>query len=185
MKEFIQRLTWVDYLAIIAVLRGCYVGYKSGLFPELLRIASYLLSVIAAFRFWEPVAQFLTLNTFLNATTASAVAFFGLLSLVFLLTKLVSLLLLKMLKVGEGGFFLRVIGMLFGAGRWILLLSLSFMLISNSPLMALRADIERRSLIGSEISRVAPMLFDFLSNLSPQLGLPKTAVPAAKTGKTA
>lgn len=180
MKEFIQRLTWVDYLTVIAVLRGCYVGYKSGLFPELLRIVSYVVTVLAAFRFREPLTQFLTLNTFLNATTAAAVAFFGLLALVFLLTKLLSMLLLKLLKVGEGGFFLRTIGMLFGAARWVLLLSLLFMLIAGSPLTALRADIERRSLIGSEVSRAAPTVFDFLSRLSPQLGLPDGAGKAAK-----
>ncbi len=181
MKEFIQRLTWVDYLAVIAVLRGCYVGYKSGLFPEILRIVSYVVTVLTAFHFREPVTQFLTLNTFLNATTSSAVAFFTLLVLVFLVTKLFSVLLLKMLKVGEGGFVLRAVGMLFGAVRWVLLLSLLFMLIANSPMTALRADIERRSLIGSEVSRVAPTLFDFLSNLSPQLGLPRTsAVKGAK-----
>jgi len=175
LKEFIQRLTWVDYLAVIAVLRGCYVGYKSGIFPEILRIVSYVATVLTALYFTEPFAKFLTLNTFLNATTASAVAFFGLLALVFLSTKLISMLLLKMLKVGEGGFLLRVVGMLLGAIRWMLLLSLLFMLIAKSPMTALRADIERRSLIGSEVSRVAPMLFDFLSNLSPQLGLPHSA----------
>jgi uncharacterized membrane protein required for colicin V production len=175
LKEFISRLTWVDYLAMAAVLRGCYVGYKSGFFPELLRIAAYLLTAVVTLRFRESVSQFLTLNTFLNASTAEAVALGGLIVGVFVLAKLISLLILKMLKLGEGGFFYRLIGLVLGGCRWVVLLSLAFMLISGSPLAPLRTDIKERSVSGPQIERVAPMLFDFLSSLSPQLSVSRKA----------
>ena len=174
MKEFISRLTWVDYLAMIAVLRGAYVGYKSGLFPEILRIAAYLVTVIVTFHFKEPLAQLITLKTFLNAATAGAVAFFSLLVGVLFLTKLVTALILKLLKIGDGGFFYRLLGLVIGACRWVILLSLLFMLIEYSPLSSLRADIRNRSVTGPEIAKIAPMLFDFLSNISPQLAVPKS-----------
>ncbi len=173
MKEFISRLTWVDYIAILAVLRGCYVGYKSGFFPELLRIVAYLVTVIVTFRFHETLAQLLTLKTFLNATTASALAFVGLLAGMFFLTKLITTLLLKMLKVGEGGFFYRLVGLLIGACRWVILLSLLFMLIDFLPLSPMKTDIHNRSVVGPKISKIAPVLFDFLSRLSPQLAVEK------------
>ena len=171
MKEFFLKLTWVDYIALIAVLRGCYVGYRSGFFPELLRIAAYLFTVIMTLQFHEPFTQFLTLKTFLNYTTASALAFFSLLVGVFFLTKLLIMLLLRLLKVGEGGFIYRLTGMVIGACRWMILLSLIFMLINLSPLTVLKTDIQDRSYVGPKIQRVAPLLFDFLSNLSPQLSL--------------
>ena len=60
MSEFFSRLVWVDYLAVIAALWGCYVGYKAGFFPELLRIAAYLVTVLVTFNFYEPLAQILT-----------------------------------------------------------------------------------------------------------------------------
>lgn len=173
MKDFISRLTWVDCIALLAVIRGCYVGYKSGFFPELLRIAAYLVTVIVAFHFHEPLGRFLTLNTFLNEVTAQAAALILLLVAVFLVTKLATLLLLRMLKVGEGAFVYRLVGALAGACRWVILLSLVFMLVDRLPLAPLRTDIHDRSVTGPKIAVIAPTLFDFLSNISPQLTVPK------------
>jgi len=180
LKEFFARLTWVDYLAAIAFLRGCYVGYRSGFFPELLRIASYLVTVIVTFRFREETTQFLTLNTFLNATTSGFLAVAGLLAATFGLTKLLSVLILRLLKLGEGGFFARTVGLMMGAVRWMVLLSLLFMLIDHSPLVSLKNDIRDRSVSGRKIARIAPVLFDFLGSLSPQLSVPAAQSPAAK-----
>ena len=173
MKEFISRLTWVEMIAFLVVLRGCYVGYKSGFFPELLRTVGYLITVIVTFRFHEEATQFLTLKTFLNGATASALSFFSLLVVTFLLTKIVIALFLKLLKMGKGGFLYRVAGLLLGACRWVILLSLIFMLIDHSPFAPLRTDIHERSYLGPKISLIAPTLFDFLSKLSPQLTVPK------------
>ena len=169
MNEFISRLTWVDYLTLVAVLWGAYVGYKSGLFPELLRIAAYLATVLVTLKFHETLAEYLTLKTFLNHTTATLLSFLALLLGVFFLLRLITIILLKLLKVGEGGFFYRLIGALFGGCRWLILLSLIFMLIDRSPLEPLKTDIHKRSLTGPRTTQLAPMLFDFLSSLSPQL----------------
>lgn len=158
-------------MVILAALRGCYVGYKSGLFPEVLRIAGYLVTVVVTFHFHEMLAQWLTLKTFLNQTTATALAFFALLTGVFIITKLVTALLLKLLKVGEGGFFYRVSGLAVGAGRWVILMSLLFMLVDYSPMAMLKKDIRSHSVLGPRVAQIAPALFGFLSSLSPQLGV--------------
>lgn len=173
MKDFFLKLTWVDYVTFLAVLRGCYVGYRSGFFPEILRIFSYLVTVVVTLRFYEQLTQFLTLKTFLNYQTARGIAFFILLAAVFGLMKLLIMMLLKLLKVGEGGFIYQFLGLVLGAGRWILLLSLLFMLIDLSPLDPLKADIRQRSMSGKEVARIAPTIFDFLASISPQLAVPK------------
>jgi membrane protein required for colicin V production len=176
LKEFIARLTWVDYLTAIALLRGCYVGYRSGFFSELLRIASYLITVIAAFQFRETVAQYLTLKSFLNYTTASVIALIALLAVVYGLMKLLTTLLLKLLKVSAGGFIQRLLGLAMGVCRWLVLLSLVFMLIDLSPLSLLKTDIHDRSVVGAKVSQIAPTVFDFLSRLSPQLTVSKKSL---------
>ncbi|OGW80693.1 MAG: hypothetical protein A3C47_07025 [Omnitrophica bacterium RIFCSPHIGHO2_02_FULL_51_18] len=172
-SEFFSHLVWVDYLVSIAVLWGCYVGYKSGFFPELLRIAAYLVTVIVTFHYYEALAQVLTIKTFLNLGTATAVSFFVLLVGVFALSKIVIGIFLKLLKVGSGGFFYKLAGMTLGACRWLILLSLAFMLIDFLPLASLRTDIHERSLVGPRVSKIAPMLFGFLSHISPQLAVEK------------
>lgn len=170
MKDFFSRLTWVDYITFIAVLRGCYAGYRSGVFPELLRVAAYAVTVIVTFQFHEAAAQYLTVKTFLNLTSATAVSFFALLVGVFVITKLVTVIILKLMKVGQGGFFYRLTGLVIGACRWVILLSLVFMLIDYSPLSPLKTDIHDRSVVGPKVSAIGPMMFEFLSTLSPQIG---------------
>ena len=172
MKEFFVRLTWVDYVTVIVLLRGFYVGYRGGVFPEILRIASYLVTMLAALYFYEELARQITLKSFLNQTTATAVAFASLLVVTFLIMKLLRVVILKLLKVGEGGVLLRLVGLVMGGLRWIVLLSFIFMLIDRSPLTQLKKDIHTRSVAGEEVSRVGPLLFDFMAHLSPQLGLP-------------
>ncbi len=171
MKEFFSQLTWVDYLTVIAVLRGCYVGYRSGLFPELLRLAGYVITVAITLRFYELLAQTLTLKTFLNLTSATAVAFIALLVAVFIVIKFLTFVLLKMLKVGEGGIFYRLVGLAVGACRWVVLLSMIFMIIDYLPMDSLKKDIHEHSVVGPKIVIIAPTIFDFLSHLSPQLGV--------------
>lgn len=177
MKELISRLTWVDYLTLILALRGAYVGYRSGIFPELLRVAAYVITVVATFHFYEPLAQFVTLKTFFSLKSATALSFGLLLVGVFLLTKIVMVLFLKLLKVGEGGFVYRFIGLGMGVFRWLVLLSLAFMLIGYVPFFSsLDSDIHKRSVVGPTVSQIAPALFSFLSHISPQLAVDKKAI---------
>ena len=171
MKEFISGLTWVDYVALVALLRGAYVGYRSGFFPELLRIVNYLLSVLAALFFSDMLAQYLTLKTFLNATTATAISFAGILVGAFIIGKLLSMLILKMVKAGEGGFLGRITGVLMGMGRWVILLSFLFFVVEHSPLERLKSDIHTRSYAGEAISKIAPIMYDYLSKIPAQAGV--------------
>ncbi len=173
LNEFIMRLTWVDYISVSVLLRGFYVGYKGGIFPEILRLASYLVTILVTFYYYEPLAQLITLKSFLNAATATALAGVVLFLAGIILTKILCVILLKMLKVGEGGVLMRILGMLFGGARLIILLSFVFMLIDRSPLSQLKKDIHTRSVVGEQISKAGPVIFDFMSHLSPQLGLPE------------
>ena len=172
MKDILMRLTWVDYIVALGVLRGFYIGYKGGIFPEVLRIASYIVTALLAFYFYEPLGQHITVTSFFNHSTASALAFVLLLLAGFLVTKVLRILLLKTLKVGQGGLVMRLVGLVFGGLRWLLLLSFIFMLIDYSPLAQLKKDIHTRSVVGKWVSQAGPVIFEYLSHLSPQLGLP-------------
>lgn len=171
MQETVSQLTWVDWVAFLAVLRGAWVGYRSGLFPELLRIVAYLVTLAVTFYYHEPLAQYLTLQTFLNLTAATAVSFCALLIALFIVTKFITMAVLKVAKAGQGGFVYRLFGVAVGVCRWIMLLSLIFMLIDYSPLSPLKTDIHDRSYVGPKIAAIAPAAFEYVSTLTPQLSV--------------
>lgn len=171
LSEFVSKLTWVEYVALIALLRGCWVGSRSGAFLELLRIASYIVTVVVTFQFRGWIAEFLTVNTFMNHATANVVAIVFLFVGVLLFTKLITMLFVKVLKVSESGALNRIIGMFLGASRWLIILSIAFMVVEYLPMEALKNDIKRQSMFGPKIAEIAPTLFDFIKNLSPQAEL--------------
>ena len=171
MKELFSKLTWADYVALMAVLRGLYVGYKSGFFQELLRLAGYVVTLILALCFQRVLASILTLHTFLNEPTAEVAAFTALLAGIYIGIKILRTILVKALKVGEGGAGQKIAGALVGAARLLVLLSFFFMLVDKTPLNELKTDVHERSLTGPYISQAAPMMFEFLSNTSADLGI--------------
>ncbi len=169
MKELISKITWVDLIAALALVRGIYVGLRKGFFSELLRLLAYVGTLAAAIYLYKPAGEYLTLNTFLNERAARAVAFVVLFVLFYLATKLIVALLHKLLKVGEGGAVNRMLGAIAAVCRWVVILSLVLTLIDRSPLEPLKKDIHDRSITGQAISQVVPSLFEFMGTFSPQL----------------
>lgn len=168
MKELLSKLTWVDYIALVALLRGLYVGYKAGFFQELLKIVAYVVTMVLTLHFYERLAQQLTLRSSLNESTANIAAFTVLLVGLYGGLKLVRMVLAKVLKLGEGG-AQKVFGALLGGARLLVLLSFFFMLIDSTPLKELKTDVHTRSLTGPYLSQAAPMLYEFLSGIAPEL----------------
>lgn len=157
----------MEYVALVAILRGLWVGGRSGFFLELLRIVSYLLTIVVTFQFQNWIADFLTVNTFMNESTANVVAIGVLFLGVLGLTKLITMLVVKVLKVSNSGGVNRLLGMTLGVVRWLIILSIAFMAINYTPMETLKKDINSRSMYGPKIGEIAPTLFDFLKNLSP------------------
>ena len=170
MKDLLSKLTWVDYIALVALLRGLYVGYKSGLIQELLRILAYVLSLLVTLQLHGWIAEQLTLRTFLNETIAQTVSFTALLVGLLIGLKILRALAVKLLKLEAGGTGQRILGAALGGARLLVLLSFFFMLVDATPLKELKTDVHTRSLTGPMLSQAAPALYGFLENLSPQIG---------------
>ena len=169
MKELLSKLTWVDYIAIVALLRGLYVGYKTGFLQELLKSVSYLLTMVLTIHFYEAAAEQLTLRTSLNESTARIAAIAGLFVGIFVAFKLLRMVFAKVLKEGDGK-AQKLIGAVLGAARLLVLLSFFFMFIDQTPLTKeLRTDVHTRSLTGPYIAEAAPLIYGFLSSIAPEL----------------
>ncbi len=169
MKELFSKLTWADYIALMALLRGLYVGYKSGFFQELLRVAAYAVTLGLTLYSYGFVASYLTLHTFLNESIANALAFGGVFIGIYIAIKILRTIITKMLKVGEGGAIQRFIGALTGGARWLVLLSFFFLLVDKAPFSELKNDVHERSLTGPYISKAAPSIIEFVSNFTSSL----------------
>ncbi len=166
MKDFISGLTWVDWLALVALLWGLFIGSRSGVFKELLRFVVYTLALLGSFFLNDPLGQYLTVHTFLNDSSAKALAFGSVVVVLFIVGKLLTMLILKILKTSEKGTANRIGGALLGATRMLVLLSFVFLIVDTSPLSQLKKDLHSRSLTGPYLTPVAPTIVEFVTQFS-------------------
>lgn len=155
---------------VIALFRGGYVGYKSGVIAEVLRIAGLIFAIVVTFYYYLSFARTITLYTVFSYLHSQVAAVLLIALAVLIAAKLISSIVLKIFKVTEGGGIIsRSSGMVSGMARWVLLVSLFFLLFEFFPADSLRLDIHQRSYSGAEVAKIAPQLFDFLSTLVTQV----------------
>ena len=157
-------------MSLLAALWGLGIGFKDGFFKELFRVATYGVSLTAAWLFCDSLGQYLTLHTFLKESVARVIAFVVLLAGTLLGGKILCAILQKLLKTDHGGPASRLLGAALGVVRLIVLLSFFFMLIDWLPIAGLKTDLHQRSLSGPAISRIAPLALEFASQVAPDLG---------------
>ena len=173
MKEFISTLNWVDYVIIVAFLRGAFVGYKEGFFAEVLRIVVYGASTIGAVLLAPSLSPTIQSHLSFDGDLALTVSMILISIALFLMLRLVALILLKVIKAG-GGFLFNLLGLAVGIGRWAVILSIVFMSVKQANISVLYEDISEKSRFAAPIIPIAPTGYDYLSSVLPSL----PAVPA-------
>ena len=163
-QEFISTLNWVDYVIVVAFLRGAFVGYRSGFMAELLRIFVYGATGFIAFQFGPMLAPYLenhlSLEPELTRQLGTVLAAF----VSFLLLRFLVVVILRVVKAGEG-FVYNLAGMAIGIVRWAVVLSALFLVVHQSGIAALIRDIEQESRFAPPILPIARTAFDSLSGL--------------------
>jgi uncharacterized membrane protein required for colicin V production len=174
-KEFLSTLNWVDYVILVAFLRGAYVGYKEGIIAELLRAFAYVAALLAALGFSPYVAELIQSGLGVDADVARAAGIAVLFALVFLILKLVGIVILKVTK-SEPSFLFNFLGLLAGVARWAVILSAVFMLVDRMHITLLHEDITLRSRFAPPFLGIAPTGWDYLQSVVP------VPAPAAGSG---
>ena len=114
MAEFIRALNWVDYVILFGLIRGAFVGYRDGIFRELLRIFLYLVTLAIILSFSGNLADYVGDKTFLSPETATVFVILAVALIAYLVLKILADLLLKIFAL-DGNIFLKLLGLFFGA----------------------------------------------------------------------
>ena len=172
-REFISTLNWVDYVIVVAFLRGAYVGYREGLVGELLRVFSYAAAFISAIAFSSSVIplleKYLSLDADAARTAAMAIVFIA----VFAVLKVLAVIIVRIVKVGEG-FLFNMLGLTVGVVRWAVILSIAFMVIERAHITLVYEDISLKSRFAQGLLPMAPTAFDYIASF-----IPPSPAPAA------
>lgn len=165
----------VDGIAGILVLVGILGGIRRGLSGELARVIAAGTALFVAWKFAEPLAEWVTLKQPMSYERGYAFAFVLILAAALGLTWLIRVALRHVMEFAFKGRLERLGGGLCGLIRSGFVVCFLVLLISLAPEGDLRAAVCDDSVVGSTVCRHLRPMYDELRHLTPDLPLPAPA----------
>lgn len=154
----------LDIILIIPIAYGIFRGYRAGFIKEISSIVGLILAIYSARYFSMPFSDMLVEKFDLSPAIATPISY----SLVFIVVMMVVSLLSKMvstiLKAIMLGFVNRVLGAIFGAVKYLLVLSviLNFISLARGYIPAEQNSIIDKSVLYSPIKNTMDTILPFL-----------------------
>jgi membrane protein required for colicin V production len=126
-------MNWVDYVILGLVLFSAIVGLARGLIRELLSLAVWIAALVAAWLYHREVADLLVAQIS-NPSARLAIAFVGLVLAVLILGAILGAILSALVAKARLTGLDRALGLVFGAARGAVLVSMAVMLAALTPL---------------------------------------------------
>jgi membrane protein required for colicin V production len=116
---WLNELTWIDTVVLVVILASMILSLFRGLVKEIASLAVWVLAFVAASRLASELAT--VLPDWIPGALEQTVAFLGILVVVLIVGKLVTLALKEMISAVGLGAIDRILGMAFGAARGVLI----------------------------------------------------------------
>lgn len=117
----ITDLTWIDMVVVVLIAASTLLSLLRGLITEIASLAVWILAVVGASRLAYLVAELLP--AWLSPPLQQTVGFVVVLILILILGKLISMLFKELISAAGVGTIDRILGMAFGLGRGLLLVT--------------------------------------------------------------
>ncbi len=153
-------MNWLDIVIIIPLCWFAFKGYKNGLIKELATLAALILGIWATCRFSNYVAKFLGDMPWANIA-AFVITFLIVLILVYLFGNFVE----KVITLVVPKFINRLFGLIFGAGKVLLVFSILFFTMHtiDSQNKVLTHNVTKGSILYAYVHPVFPFCKDLLA----------------------
>jgi uncharacterized membrane protein required for colicin V production len=165
----IYRLNWVDGILLILLIRMGYVGFQTGLGSELNKLVGLTVGFCLGFRIYQSWGDAIAKNSFLSIEWASVVALVLIVMGGYLAMTRGLKLMGHWIEVKFHDPLSRMGGLLVGLFRAVLVSSVVWVTCQQLPSPYLHDSIEKHSISGPRVSRVAPGIYDGLMTLGDRL----------------
>ena len=142
-------MTWLDIVILVPLLIGVVLGLKRGVVTELFTILSVIGGFIGA-KVWAPqVSHWLQHQVNWNGTICDVLAYALLFLAIAAALTVVGSLISRLLKAIKLGVVNRLLGALFGAGKWILIMFVVVFCVDkiDQTFHILKADLKSKSVV--------------------------------------
>ncbi len=154
----------IDIVLVILLALSAINGFVKGFVEELAGLAGLILGIWAAIHFSDLVADFLTSHFNWNFQYLSIVAFFITFLLVVIVAAILGSWISKLVKAVKLGFLNRIAGLVFGAVKGALILSILLVVFNkiDKDVHILPAPAKAASRLYEPVKNFAPGIFPFL-----------------------
>ncbi|MEI8176849.1 MAG: CvpA family protein [Candidatus Omnitrophota bacterium] len=169
MTELFQRFNWIDLLVVIVLIRSSYVGFTQGFSWEFFRLTGMIGAVIGTIYFYEYGARLISDYIPVVYPISDLLSFTLFYIVILVVVKILNLFIDRIIKLEVFSALEKMGGLLFGALRGIIFLSLFLITLWYIPIPYFGRSIQERSFSGVAIARVAPFIYEKTAGIFPGL----------------
>lgn len=124
-------MNYLDFIVLVPILWGMFKGFKNGLISEVGAVASLLLGIWLATNFSPQVGSLLAEKTSISEQYQEVAAFSLIFFVVVVLCFIVTRILKSLFKAISLAWLDKLLGILFGASKWIIIIAFIFFFIDT------------------------------------------------------
>lgn len=154
-------MNWIDAIIVIILIISLVMGFINGLIKEVASLAALILGIWGAIRFSAFTAEKLYDYFDMTGQYVGIIAFLITFGLIVVLIHFIGILADKLIKAIALGFVNRLLGMVFGVLKSVLIMSVFFVVLNaiDARRPFLPKETIEKSIFYSTISDIAPVLF--------------------------
>lgn len=166
--EIVTKINWVDILVAILMIRMSYVAFRDGLGRQIFPFFGSILIVIFALHYYLQIGSGLYYNLgYIPIEIWNFLSFLGIVVVLFIIIKLLSGLVEKVIKVEWHPALEKFGGLIIGVMRAYIITAIVIMVLALAPLPYLQWSIRDRSLTGRYFLMAGPEVYTKVSQFLP------------------
>ena len=157
-------MNYLDIILLILLLLSALNGFKNGFVEELAGLVALILGIWAAIKFSAVLGGYLTDTFQCDVKYVNILAFIGIFIFVIILINIIGALISNLLKAIKLNFINRLAGLLFGALKGIIILSVFLVVINkiDQDVHLIPVEAKNNSRMFEPVKDFAPSVFPFL-----------------------
>lgn len=159
LSEILSRINWVDIVILILLFRISYVGFNRGLGSEIIPFLGILIALIVSLHYYSKWGNFITKHTPIPIAFSQLLSFLGLIFVIkYIFHLLESLIAGKLVTINIASLYDNIGGLIIGAIRGILLVSLVLIALDIVPFDYIDYSINKKSLMGRKFLSIGRLV---------------------------
>jgi len=157
-------MNWIDLIIVVLLIFSVISGFTNGLVKEVASLAGLILGIWGAIKFSAFTAEKLYDWFDMTGQYVGIIAFFVTFCVIIVIIHFIGIIADKIVDAVSLGFLNRILGMLFGLIKSVLILSVVFVLLNAIDVRRsfLPAETIEKSMFFNPISDIAPAIFPII-----------------------